>query len=128
MAYVRRDTDFDAWFDTRIQQRGVRRLTEAIADDARAGCPIDSGELVESIGTRYPGKMRGMVIVGTDHWVPTEFGSPAHEIRPRKKKALAWPGGLHPVGKVDHPGTPEQPFMRPALYRRRNLSTLQSRS
>ncbi|WP_215782023.1 phage virion morphogenesis protein [Paludibacterium sp. B53371] len=28
-----------------------------------------------------------------------------HEIRPRNKKALAWAGGGHPVGKVNHPGS-----------------------
>jgi hypothetical protein len=34
-----------------------------------------------------------------------EDGSPPHEIRPRTKQALAWPGGQHPVKRVMHPGT-----------------------
>lgn len=36
----------------------------------------------------------------------------AHVIRPRRGKALAWPGGRHPVAKVDHPGSkiPARPF------------------
>jgi phage virion morphogenesis protein len=43
----------------------------------------------------------------------------AHEIRPRHKKALAWPGMMgggddaHPVGAVQHPGSkiPARPFL-----------------
>lgn len=35
-----------------------------------------------------------------------EEGTRPHVIRPRKKKALYWPGALHPVKKVNHPGTP----------------------
>ena len=37
----------------------------------------------------------------------------AHTIRPRSKKALAWPGGKHPVKKVEHPGSdiPARPFL-----------------
>lgn len=37
----------------------------------------------------------------------------AHEIRPRTKKALAWPGGAYPVKLVKHPGSkiPARPFL-----------------
>jgi len=37
----------------------------------------------------------------------------AHEIRPRIKKALAWPGGAYPVKLVKHPGSkiPARPFL-----------------
>lgn len=31
--------------------------------------------------------------------------TPPHEIKPRFKKALSWPGAAHPVGKVNHPGS-----------------------
>jgi hypothetical protein len=45
-----------------------------------------------------------------------EVGTRPHVIEPRDKKALAWPGGKHPVKKVHHPGTQAQPHLRPALY------------
>jgi phage virion morphogenesis protein len=37
----------------------------------------------------------------------------AHVIKPRNKKALNWPGGKHPVGAVNHPGSniPARPFL-----------------
>ena len=33
-----------------------------------------------------------------------------YEIRPKNKKALAWPGAAHPVKGVTHPGLPPRPF------------------
>jgi hypothetical protein len=44
-----------------------------------------------------------------------EGGSRPHVIEPNTKKALAWPGGMHPVRRVNHPGTPAYHFMRNAL-------------
>lgn len=38
-------------------------------------------------------------------------GTEPYVIFPRNKKALAWPGGKHPVRKVNHPGLPARPFM-----------------
>ena len=39
--------------------------------------------------------------------------TPAHVIRPKNKKALAWPGGPGPRGKVNHPGSkiPARPYL-----------------
>lgn len=118
--HIRENPQFDGYF-LAAQGRQVKKVTEAIAADARAGCPYDSGDLHDSIEPRYPGKLRGVVIVGTDHWVATEYGSPPHEIRARNKKALFWDGAAHPLVSVQHPGTPEQPFMRPALFKKRRL-------
>lgn len=105
-------------------QDDLVRIVEDIADDARRACPVDNSDLHDSIETAYdPGI--GYVHVGTDHWIPTEYGSPAHEIKarnPRGALAFFWlKAGVHVVVKsVQHPGTPAQPFMRPALYRRRH--------
>jgi phage gpG-like protein len=52
------------------------------------------------------------VTVGTDRpyaaW--QQFGTKPYIIRPKSKKALAWPGAAHPVGVVHHPGLPPRPF------------------
>jgi len=44
-----------------------------------------------------------------------QFGgkTKAHVIKPRNKKALAWPGGRHPVRGVNHPGSnfPARPYL-----------------
>lgn len=38
-------------------------------------------------------------------------GTDPYEIRPVNGKALNWPGGPGPRGKVSHPGLPARPFM-----------------
>jgi len=108
--------------DVRTQDDLVT-LVEDIADDARRACPVDSEDLLNSIETAFqPGV--GYINVGTDHWAPTEYGSDEHEIHPRApggRLAFFWlkVGRDVVFQRVQHPGTPAQPFMRPALYRRR---------
>jgi hypothetical protein len=104
----------------------LHQYAEAIARDARAGCPVsaeseerDGPHLVETVvveGTR--------VYVGDGHsplWLFMEYGTLPHMIYPRRKAALFWPGARHPVRSVKHPGTPEFAFMRKALYQRRTV-------
>jgi hypothetical protein len=120
MARVRRNPEFDAWFLAAVGAN-VKKVTEEVALDAMAHCPVDSGDLVESIATRYPGKLHGVVIVGTDHWAHVEYGTPPHEIKSTGPWSLRSDEGVYFGRRVWHPGTEAQPFMRPALYRRRKL-------
>ena len=95
-------------------------ITKDVANSARRRCPVDEGDLRDSIKA-HPD--RGIVEVGTDHWAPTEYGSKPHMIRSTGK----WPLRNRETGEtfgreVRHPGTPEQAFMRPALYQRRRLN------
>jgi hypothetical protein len=102
--------------------RPLHDVVEEIAEDMRHMVPVDKGALHDSIEPDYPDVTTGRVFVSTDHWHETEYGSPPHVIRARNKKVLhnAETGEFFgPV--VHHPGTPEQPFMRPALYRQRDL-------
>lgn len=99
-------------------------VAEAVADDARDMAPIDTGELVESIGVAHVRVLTWHVTVGTDHWKFMEYGTLGRNpvIVPRIKKALWWPGLSRPVPRVNnHPGNPAQPFMRPATYQRRGI-------
>lgn len=105
--------------------REVWRLARDIHDDAVRYVPKDTFELMETIrAERRPG-LRARVWVGQgsfgDYWATVEYGSRAHVIRPKYKRALHWPDALHPVAKVNHPGTPQQSFMRRALYQQRAL-------
>lgn len=98
-------------------QDDLIRIVEDVADDARRGCPVDTGELLESIGTAYLPSV-GFVYVGTDHWAPTEYGADPHPIDshgpwPLRNRETGQVFGQH----VNHPGNPAQPFMRSALYR-----------
>lgn len=99
----------------------VSRITNAVKRDAVRGCPVDQGDLMESIRAEHQGLI-GRVWVGTNHWHATEYGSPPHLIQVRNRKALYdAETGTFFGRRVEHPGTPSQPFMRPAIYRRRVL-------
>lgn len=114
------DFDFDPEGLKLLQHRAdsaVASVTRAVAADARRQCPIDQGDLLESI---HEDLSAGRVHVGTDHWAPTEYGSQPHLIRshgPYPLRSRETGEVFGPV--VMHPGTPAQPFMRPALFRRR---------
>jgi hypothetical protein len=65
---------------------------------------------------RAKGGMAGVRLTATaGHSATLEHGSRPHIIEPKDKQALAWPGGLHPVKRVHHPGTPAQHVLRNAL-------------
>ncbi|MCX5365944.1 HK97 gp10 family phage protein [Streptomyces sp. NBC_00124] len=97
----------------------LEKLGEAIERDAKRMVPVKSSRLHDSI---YSDVDRGKVRVGVKnvpYWSLVEFGAPDHVITPKNKKALYWKGARHPVKRVNHPGNDAQPFLRPALYKRR---------
>ena len=49
-----------------------------------------------------------------------EYGTKAHIIRPKNKKALYWKGAKHPVKKVNHPGSRAKPFLIPAFEKEKD--------
>src|SRR5690554_2724607 len=99
--------------------RTTARVVEDVERDARRLCPTDTHELVSTIRSETNGR-HGRVIVGTDHWAAVEYGARPHVIHVRHKRVLS--NGEEFFGReVLHPGNPPQPFMRPALYRKRVL-------
>jgi hypothetical protein len=104
-------------------EREVWEVTKEVREDAFRYAAKDTWEMATTIRPeRRPGR-RARVWVGNGrlgyYWATVEYGSVPHVIRPKYKKALYWPGALHPVRKVNHPGTPSQPFMRRALFQPR---------
>ena len=72
---------------------------------------VDKGLLRRSIRVTDFGD--DSVTVGTDRVYAAfhQLGTRGpYEIKPKNKKALAWPGGRHPVKAVMHPGLPPRPF------------------
>lgn len=77
----------------------------------QGGAPLKrSGALWHSI--RVTELTDSLTKVGTDRkyagWL--QYGTSPYTILPKDKKALFWPGALHPVKKVNHPGLPPRPF------------------
>jgi len=107
--------------------RHVERVHDSVVDDvyndAVRHAAVDTGEMLATMHRRRVRPLLSQVVVGSDHWKWVEYDTKAHDIRPRDpSRALFWPGAPHPVRVVHHPGTTEQPFMRPAVYQRRSLA------
>lgn len=84
------------------QAEMLERLGAEIEGDAKAGCPVDTGRLRESIGHQVDGDT---VRVGSDLDY-AGFVEEGHRI-------VAWG---HDTGKFE----PPNPFLRPALYKPRS--------
>lgn len=91
-------------------------VAEEVYQDIRRNAPVDTGKLVGSISRNGQ-----TITIKAKHWHYVEYGTQPHIIRPRVKRALWWPDAPHPVGRVFHPGTRAQPFIRPAATRQRIL-------
>ncbi len=89
---IRWDYDGLARLYLLIDERG-ERLVGQIADDMRRLVPVDTGALRSSIEDTYVDPT-GVITVGTDYWRYVEYGT-------RYMDA--------------------QPYIRPALYRKRSL-------
>lgn len=98
--------------------RELERRANRVKALAEATAPEKTGEYKRSfkvVRTRIGGKA-AVQVVNTDPKAQLiEFGSRPHVIEPKTKQALAWPGGRHPVKKVNHPGTPAFHVLRNAL-------------
>lgn len=109
----------------------VRRLTYMLEREVRSnqlnGGVLNrrSGRLARSINSTFADTTNSTTgSVGTPLlygriWELT--GSRAYIILPRNKRALAWPGGRHPVASAFHPAQAPRPFLKPALHRMRPL-------
>jgi HK97 gp10 family phage protein len=116
-------------------EQAVIRIAMLAAQDARRAAPIDTGRLKRSITVSKPfGTKSGGVgaFVGTNviYAAMQEFGGmiPARaEIKPVKRKALKFKTGGQTVivaRVVNWPGAviPAQPYLRPALERRKRTA------
>ena len=98
----------------------------AVKNSAQGLAPYKTGTLRRSIFTDVTSDgMRGVVAQDSSiapYGILQEYGTQAHEITPVNKKALFWPGALHPVKRVMHPGFGAHAFMSPAVEN--NLETI----
>lgn len=93
-------------------------LGSLVEEDAKLMVHVKTGVLQASIRRAVNGD-RFRVGSDLERSVYLEEGTAAHVIRPRNGKALMWPGADHPWALVHHPGTAPAPFLRPALWKKR---------
>jgi hypothetical protein len=96
-----------------LDRRGDRVISAAAASVAEKTGDYRRGLQKEHIRARGAAGVR--ITATAPHSATREFGSRPHVIEARNGKALAWPGGAHPVRRVNHPGTPAFHTLRTAL-------------
>lgn len=116
---LRIDPSARAHVDQAINDWLDKTIGRAILTDAQQYVPKRSGRLAESLRAEVHDKVLRVGSLDCNYATDVEMGTSAHVIKPRFKRALYWEGADHPVGKVNHPGTRPQPYLRPALYQRR---------
>ena len=76
---------------------------------------VKTGHLRRGISTDIKG-LEATIHTSNIKYAPhVEYGTKAHIIRPKNKKALYWKGAKHPVKQVNHPGSKAKPFLIPAF-------------
>lgn len=95
-----------------------------IEADAKRKAPVDSGRLQGSIASEAERVSEAVVraVIGSNvEYAPfVEMGTDPHPIT---GDPLAWEGGggeMQFATEVQHPGTPAQPFLRPAVEQNRS--------
>lgn len=98
--------------------RDLERRSNNVIRDAQATAPRDTGAYARGFErARFLARgAAGVRVTATDpKSAIIEHGSRPHVIEARNGEALAWPGGAHPVRRVNHPGTPAFHILRNAL-------------
>ena len=114
-----------AKIEQNVMRSALRAGAKVIADEAKVRVPVgDSGLLRDSIrvSTRArKGRVSASAKAGDKkafYWRWVEYGTAAHEIRPKNGKSLFFSGLFSEL--IDHPGARAKPFMRPAFDNKAN--------
>ena len=95
-----------------IQKNALSNLTENKS--------VDTGHLRRGITTDIRG-LEAIIHTSNIKYAPmVEYGTKAHIIRPKSKKALYWKGAKHPVKQVNHPGSRAKPYLIPAFEKEKD--------
>ena len=70
---------------------------------------------IEHQVTATPNEIVGQVGTSLGYMVAWELGIRAHDIFPKDKKALMWPGAPHPFARVHKPAQAARPYLAPSL-------------
>lgn len=99
-----------------IYRRAMGQAMNVFRDEARARAPKVTGSLRKQIRSSRDvkgGRVVGKVTSASPRSHLVEFGTKAHMIKARLRKALKFLGGF--ARHVNHPGARPKPFMRPAF-------------
>lgn len=97
----------------------MRDLALTAVSEQKQLAPVKTGNLRRSIHVGRVTPRSAETIASANYAAAVEFGTKAHEIRPRGRKMLRFKGagGIVFARRVRHPGTRKQPFMIPGAER-----------
>jgi len=96
--------------------RAINKSAILLTQNIKRVTPKKTGALSGSIRPTFS-RLKAVIEPHKKYAIYVHEGTRPHEIRPRLKKALFWPGARHPVRKVMHPGTKGVPFMKIGVNR-----------
>ncbi len=101
---------------------GFRAMVEALAESAKKTSPVRTGKLRDSVGHSSGTAFSGSVVYGAPYASFLHEGTGLYGphgkiivIRPKKGKALFWPGAAHPVSVVRQKGIRPRDFVWRAI-------------
>lgn len=111
-------------------EKGTRGAARIVNDAAKMSCPVDTGQLRESLHTDYrrEGNVHiGAVVTNVEHAAYVEFGTGPvgngtypYPVQGLRYKADPWLGKIPEVGLRMIHGQKAQPFLYPALINSRS--------
>lgn len=87
-------------------------LGKRVMNAAKGLAPEETGALKSSIRLDMEGK-RAIISANTHYALYQEEGTGPHSMN---DGPYNWPGALHPVDDIDHPGNPAVHYLKYALY------------
>lgn len=112
----------DGWYEDRVLKavnEAVIRTAVAVRKDAQQICPVDTGALKASLTALNVELGVARVVSHMPYCAAVELGFHGQEyVRPHMRQ------GKPVRGHMRRGNSPEQPFLRPALYRTRDLSEI----
>ena len=109
------DSSFEEQLSANVRENVIVPWAKAVTDAAKRNVPVDSGDLQEDIDYEIVSDTEARIGSDLDYAASVELGSRPHIIRARAGGVLT--DGSEFFGpEVNHPGTPAQPYLRPALY------------
>ena len=105
--------------DTKKIHKVLKNSAMAIEANAKGNLSsngsVQTGHLRRSIANFRRGMTATVHTSNVKYAHMVEYGTKAHIIRAKNKKALYWKGAKYPVKQVNHPGSKAKPYLIPAF-------------
>ena len=119
-AYLKVKSDEDTKKIHKVLKNSAMAIEANAKGNLSSNGSVQTGHLRRSIANFRRG-MTATVHTSNVKYAPmVEYGTKAHIIKAKNKKALYWKGASHPVKSVRHPGSKAKPYLIPAFEKEKD--------